>query len=81
MLPGTESYVNTGVLMLWNGPSGNITHRLCRLGTLYNIHVPHNIAHHLPGMTVNMSTRVQQYCSEFPKPMLTTPKPKIIGKI
>jgi hypothetical protein len=25
MLPGTELNVNTGVLMLWNGTSGNIT--------------------------------------------------------
>ena len=35
MLPGTERNVNTGVLMLWNGTSGNITHVLCSQGTLY----------------------------------------------
>jgi hypothetical protein len=35
MLPGTERNVKTGVLMLWNGTSGNITHELCSLGTLY----------------------------------------------
>ena len=31
MLPGTERNVNRGVLMLWNGRSGNITHVLCSL--------------------------------------------------
>ena len=35
MLPGTERNVKSGVLMLWNGTSGNITHVLCCLGTLY----------------------------------------------
>ena len=35
MLPGTERNVYSGVLMLWNGTSGNITHVVCSLGSLY----------------------------------------------
>ena len=35
VLLGTERNINTGVLMLWNGTSGNITHVLSSLGTFY----------------------------------------------
>ena len=33
MLPGASVNVNPGVLMLWNGKKGNITHVLWSLGT------------------------------------------------